>query len=197
MPYNLPQFMFPPGSQRFDPPSPYGPHFPYIPPYSGVPYMPGAFPKPRPSSNNDSIGQPCSTKSKPLKTRDVWRDMWADVDSDVQIPSGQVGDEILHELYLTGGDITYQKLRKYSVSLYVGSLEFYKYDLVPSCLVSSENDEVQSVQIGRTWVREKALELLGYKYEKTESSYFYVRGDLSFVSRPLQCSFGQLKTDCI
>jgi hypothetical protein len=66
-------------------------------------------------------------------------------------------------------------------ALYVDDVEIYKFNLVPSSLLAPADLLILYTEIGKGWIRQEALDLLGYSYYETSSGSFSISGNLYFV----------------
>lgn len=105
----------------------------------------------------------------------VWR-------SSASYQSRRVGDDILEALRRERGGIVYLMQRDLYIVLCVDDVAFYRINLVPEETIFEEATKTLSIEIGRSWVRQEALDLLGYSYSVTKSGDFSITGNLDFVS---------------
>ena len=147
--------------------------FPYV---QG--YMPDSMPPPQPYP---MPGQPAHTPffgTPYTRSKDVWRVSHVPG----QTPTRYVGDEILNVIRSIGGGIVYTKRNDFQYWHYVDQTVVYRFDLVPSLLIPVDESEPRFTEIGKSWVRQEALDLLGYTYSETQSGHFCVSGNLELVS---------------
>lgn len=116
-------------------------------------------------------------RAVPIRTKEIWNPR-----SMPQHPSRYIGDDILRTLRHAGGGIIYSKGNAYWHSYYIDGSIFYRFDLAPSMLMPSKASEITYTQIGKGWVRQEALDLLGYRYQETKSGHWDIHDNLEFVS---------------
>ena len=89
---------------------------------------------------------------------------------------------MLKFLRYTHGGIVYTKSNDFQHVYFVDGYEFYRFYLVPSFMIPSNESEIKRTEIGTGWVRREALDLLGYSYSETLSGQFSIPRDLTIVS---------------
>lgn len=159
-------------------------YFPYLPGAS-VPPTASKFPPP-PSMGHPYMHEKSAPRHTPwspvpreldLRVDEVWRSSHAFR----QAPPRHAGDSILDQLRIARGGILYKKGNDFRQTLYIDGYSFYEFDLVPSSLIPFNESQAQYTEIGKGWVRQEALDLLGYPYTETQSGHFSVSRDLEFV----------------
>jgi hypothetical protein len=136
------------------------------------PQMQGGYIPPRPAAWAPAFGRSA------IRTKDVWRSSHASG----QAPARCVGEDMLNALRCARGGIVYMKRNDFQQSYYLDGIQFYRFYLVPSSLIPSTESEFLSTEIGKGWVRQEALDLLGSSYTVTPSGHFSISRNLEFVS---------------
>ena len=147
-------------------------------PSSNNPYMEGytlptaPYPIPRQPARPTFHGTPYTP----------YKSVWTGSHAPRRRPARYDGDEILNAIRSTGGGIVYTKRNDFKYSHYVDETVVYIHYLVPSLLIPLDESEPRFTEIGKGWVRQEALDLLGYTYSETQCGHFCVSGNLELVS---------------
>ena len=110
------------------------------------------------------------------------KDAWTSFTAYNQVLARYTGDQILGALRSVNGGIVYIKATDYVHVHFVDTTPFYRFNLVPQPMVHRGETKARCTYIGSNWVRQEALDLLGYKYDKTSSGSFAIQRDVEFVS---------------
>ena len=81
-----------------------------------------------------------------------------------------------------GGGIVYMKGNDFRCSYYLDNTVVYSFFLVPRQLIASDEPDPLFTEIGKGWVRQEVLDLLGYTYSEERSGHFSISGNLILVS---------------
>jgi hypothetical protein len=158
-----------------------------------LPYNPGANVPPRASESlpprsrglpyvHDRYASRQIPLSPVLGANDVRiSEVWRSSNAFQRLPARHAGDSILAQLRDALGGIVYKKGNAFRQALYIDGHSFYEFDLVPPSLIPSNESEAPYTEIGKGWVRQEALNLLGYTYTETHSGHFSIPRDLKFV----------------
>lgn len=110
------------------------------------------------------------------------QDVWVPSHTYHQPPARYIGDHMLSALRYANGGILYIKSNDFQHFYYVDKTRYYQFNLVPASLVPVGESEPRSTHIGSSWVRQEALDLLGYPYQKTPWGSFTILRDIQYVS---------------
>lgn len=109
---------------------------------------------------------------------DVWRAPYVPR----WLNTGYIQDFFLNAIRSTGGGIIYTKRNDFQCLQYVDQRVVCRFRLVPPWLIPSGEPEFLFTEIGKSWVRQEVLNLLGFTYSETQTGQFCVSGNLEFVS---------------
>ena len=99
-----------------------------------------------------------------------------------QLPSRQLGSEILAMLRSTRGGIYYIKSNNFKQVHYVDEYPIYTCNFVPSHMIPYNEDNFLNTELVRGLVRREALDLMAYSYNRSETGNISISGDLGLVS---------------
>ena len=107
---------------------------------------------------------------------------WSRTYHPYQLPSRELGSEILATLRSRRGGIYYIKSNNFKQLYYVDEYCIYVCNFVPSNLISVDEDNILNTELGSGLIRKEALDLLAYSYTRSETGNFLIKGDLGLVS---------------
>ncbi|KAL8788755.1 MAG: hypothetical protein Q9195_007162 [Heterodermia aff. obscurata] len=104
---------------------------------------------------------------------DVWKGS--------QYPNHDDGDILLSRIRSTAGGINYMKMTDCRWLYYVDSTVIHTFHLVPPELINCAEPDPLFTEIGRGWVRQEVLDLLGYSYSETRPGHYSITSNLDLV----------------
>ena len=93
-----------------------------------------------------------------------------------------VGNDLLDGIRSTRGGINYLKVNEFRFAYYVDYTVIHVFDLVPREMIPYDGGDPRFTEIGKGWIRQEVLDLLGYSYSETRSTHYSISGNLSLVS---------------
>lgn len=107
---------------------------------------------------------------------------WSRTHHPYQLPSRELGSEILATPRSRRGGIYYIKSNNFKQVYYVDEYCIYVCSFVPLNLIPVNEDNVLNTELGSGLIRKEALDLLAYSYTRNETGNFLIKGDLGLVS---------------
>ena len=107
---------------------------------------------------------------------------WRRTHHPYQLPSRELGSEILATLRSRRGGIYYIKSNNFKQVYYVDEYCIYVCNFVPLNLIPVNENIILNTELGSGLIRKEALDLLAYSYTRSETGNFLIKGDLGLVS---------------
>ena len=107
---------------------------------------------------------------------------WTRTPHPYQLPSRELGSEMLATLRSRRGGIYYMKSNNFKQIYYVDEYCIYVCNFVPSNIIPENQDNISNTELGSGLIRKEALDLLAYSYTRSDTGNFSIKGDLGLVS---------------